>query len=766
MKRILFLVLSALLVLGCKTNSVQLKTKEGVLIVTPMTDNSVRVQMMGKPTHNVEELIFTEKVVSPAFEKTEDANSVTIKLTGLTVVFNKADETLAYYDKDGGLLFQEKPGTRVLKETTVGGTPVQEVSTDAAHTPVPQPDPIPGDATYIASQSFIMQPGDHQFGTGQFQDGYLDIMGLTRRLTQNNTQIVSPVIISSKGYGILWHNYGRTDLNPCEDKIVLKALPQEPAPAPAGPAGRFAMPAPKVFTGQFSVPEDGKYALHMEIGDHSGRGGRYIKVDGQQVYEDQNHWVPTVSAFAELKAGTHTVEAQGTSDDTMDFYWRKVDNTTTFCSPVSQNLDYTVFAGTPDEVIATYRTLTGPVPHMPDYAFGFVQCRERYDTQAELLENAHGFKDRNIPVSMIVQDWQWWGKTGWNSMVFDKDKYPDPQGMVDEVHDLGMKIMISVWSRIETGTVLGDSFKEKGYFIPGTEWVDFFNPEAADYYWESFRDSMMRYGFDAWWFDATEPDNDYILLNRRVAGNTIPGNVYRDVYPLVMNRAMYQKFQQYTPDNMPVVLTRSAFAGSQKYGVFVWSGDVGHDWVTLRRQLIGGLGYVSTGLPWWTYDAGGFSRPRDQYTSADYQERMLRWIQASVFLPMMRVHGSGSHTEPWNYSDETYRIYVNCINTRYKLLPYILENAKKVSDEGYTLMRPLVFDFYKDEEALKQDCEYMFGPDYLVCPITEPGVKTWRVYLPENAGGWEDFRDGTRYQGGQYYDVPVDLEFIPVFKKL
>ena len=762
MKKALFLLLSSLLVFGCKTNSVNIKTSDGVLIITPMTDNAVRVQMKGKPTHNVEELIFTEDVAAPAFKKKVTGKAIQIILPQLLVMYDKSDETLAFFDKDGNILFSEKPGSRVLKETTVGGTPVVETSTNGAS--LPQPDPIPGDPTYIASQSFIMQPNDHQFGTGQFQDGNLDVMGLTRRLTQNNTQIVSPMIISSKGYGILWHNYGRTDFNPAENSAIINALPQEPAPA--APAGRFSMPAPKVFKGEINITEENGYCVQLVVGDHPNRGGHYLAIDGKEVYQDQNHWVPTVSAFAWLEAGTHTVEARGTNDDTVELRWRKLDNTTTFTSPVAQDLDYTVFAGNADQVIAAYRTLTGPVPPMPDYAFGYVQCRERYDTQAELLENAHGFKDRNIPVSMIVQDWQWWGKTGWNSMVFDKDKYPDPKAMVDEVHDLGMKVMISVWSRIEQGSVLGDSFRDKGYFIPGTEWVDFYNPEAAEYYWESFRDSMMTQGFDAWWFDATEPDNDYILLNRRVAGNTIPGNVYRNVYPLVMNKFMYEKFQEETPDNMPLVLTRSAFTGSQKYGVFVWSGDVGHDWTTFRRQIIGGLGYVSTGLPWWTYDAGGFSRPRDQYTNADYQERMLRWIQTSVFLPMMRVHGSGSHTEPWNYSDETYRIFVNCINLRYKLMPYIIENARKVSEEGYTLMRPLVFDFASDEEALKQDIEYMFGPDYLVCPVTESGVTSWKVYLPKNEGGWEDFRDGTVYAGGQYVNVPVDMEFIPVFIRL
>ena len=351
-------------------------------------------------------------------------------------------------------------------------------------------------------------------------------------------------------------------------------------------------------------------------------------------------------------------------------------------------------------------------------------------------------------------------------MVFDQAKYPDPAGMVRELHDLGLKFMISVWSRVELGTALGDTLAAKGYFIPGTEWVDYFNPAAARFYWEHFRESMVDLGIDAWWFDATEPDNDYELLHRRVAGNTIPGEVYRNVYPLVVNRAMYEGFRQRDPDHMPMVLTRSAFAGSQRYGVITWSGDVGNDWLTFRRQITGGLGQVATGLPWWTYDAGGFNRPMDQYTDPAYQERMLRWIETAVFLPFMRVHGMSSRTEPWNYSPETERIYTDCIRLRYELMPYILDCAKKVSEEGYTMMRPLVFDFPDDERALQQDCEYMFGPEYLVCPVTRPGVTSWEVYLPENEAGWEDFRDGTRYAGGQTVECPVTLEMIPVFRRL
>ena len=215
----------------------------------------------------------------------------------------------------------------------------------------------------------------------------------------------------------------------------------------------------------------------------------------------------------------------------------------------------------------------------------------------------------------------------------------------------------------------------------------------------------------------------------------------------------------------PVILTRRAFPGAQRYGVVTWSGDVGNDFGTLRRQIAGGLGQMASGLPWWTFDAGGFFRPGDQYTSAEYQERLIRWVQTSTFLPFMRVHGYMSDTEPWHYFPETYEIVASYMDLRERLKPYILDCAARVSREGYTLLRPLVFDFPDDVEALRQNDEFMFGPALLVHPVTEVGVTTWRTYLPACEDGWRDFWTGEVYEGGQYVDVPVDLATIPVFVK-
>ena len=239
------------------------------------------------------------------------------------------------------------------------------------------------------------------------------------------------------------------------------------------------------------------------------------------------------------------------------------------------------------------------------------------------------------------------------------------------------------------------------------------------------------------------------------------GELVRNIYPLLVNKTVYEGLMK--AGRTPMILTRCGFAGIQRYGSALWSGDVGNDWETFRRQITAGLGMQAAGIPWWTYDAGGFFRPGDQYNNQDYINRMLRWIETSVYLPLMRVHGYMSNTEPWNYGKEAQQIIANCLNEREQMRPYIEKCAKQIAENGYTLMRPLVFDFADDEEALKQKYEYMFGPDYLVNPITEPNVKEWKTYLPKNKKGWTDKYTGKEYAGGQYITTNVDKTHIAVF---
>jgi alpha-D-xyloside xylohydrolase len=524
--------------------------------------------------------------------------------------------------------------------------------------------------------------------------------------------------------------------------------------------GRQEVRVRNTFAATIDVPEAGDYALLLDVGQKMARR-HHLAIDGTTVINMQNLWLPpTTSAIVHLEAGRHQLTAELANGDSPILYYEKVKDETVFSSPVATAVDYTVFFGTPDEIIATYRELTGVAPKMPDWALGYIHCRERFHSSDEILQTANRFKQEGLPISMIVQDWQYWGKYGWNSMQFDEANYPDPKALTDSLHKMDIRLMLSVWSKIDKNSEVGRQMVRDNYYIPGTDWIDFFNTDAAAAYWKNFRERLLPLGIDAWWQDATEPENDD-LAGRRVNNGKWSGEQVRNVYPLLVNKTVYEGLVE--AGKTPMILTRCGFPGIQRYGSALWSGDVGNDWETFRRQITAGLGVQAAGIPWWTYDAGGFFRPGNQYNDPAYIERMLRWIETSVYLPLMRVHGYMSNTEPWNYGPEAQAIIAKCLKEREQLRPYIEECAERVATEGYTLMRPLVFDFYDDPVALQQKYEYMFGPSLLVSPVTEPGVTEWQTYLPKSKGGWRDYRTGKYYDGGQTVTTTVDKGTIPVF---
>ena len=615
-----------------------------------------------------------------------------------------------------------------------------------------------------ATLTFNSPKDECLYGLGQFQDGYSNVRGLSRRLTQVNTQISIPMLMSSKGYGVLWNNYGLTEFNPCGQSVKLiksaGAGAREEVNVTSTEGGKKEVRERHIFGATIDIQEDGDYALLLDVGQKMARR-HHLLIDGQPVIEMQNLWLPpTASKLVHLTKGVHQLSAELTKDDQPVLYYNKVKDETTFRSPVAEAVDYTVFVGTPDEIIATYRELTGECPQMPEWALGYIHCRERFHSSEEILQTANRFRSEQLPVSVMVQDWQYWGKYGWNSMTFDEEFYPDPKALTDSLHKMDMKLMVSVWSKIDKNSEVGKEMVAGGHYIPDTDWIDFFNPDAAAAYWQNFKLRLLPLGIDAWWQDATEPENDD-LVGRQVNKGQWTGEQVRNVYPLLVNKTVYEGLV--AAGKEPMILTRCGFAGIQRYGSALWSGDVGNDWETFRRQITAGLGMQAAGIPWWTYDAGGFFRPQNQYTDSAYIERMLRWIETAVYLPLMRVHGYMSNTEPWNYGQEAQDIIAQCLKERYRLMPYIKRCAKEVSEKGSTLMRPLVFDFANDTEALKQKYEYMFGPALLISPVTEPGVTTWQTYLPQNPGGWTDYRTGRHYDGGQYVTTPVTKAHIPVF---
>jgi len=617
----------------------------------------------------------------------------------------------------------------------------------------------------MATLSFRSPQDEYLFGLGQFQDGYVNVRGLSRRLTQVNTQISIPMLLSSKGYGVLWNNYGLTDFNPADRWVHLVkregAGQREEVNVTSTEGGKREVRERHIFEGTIDIAEAGSYSLLLDVGQKMARRHN-LCIDGQPVIEMQNLWLPpTASAIVQLTAGRHTVTAELTKDDQPTLYYNKVKDETTFRSPVANAVDYTVFVGTPDEIIATYRQLTGTAPLMPQWALGYIHCRERFHSSAEILETANRFRHEQLPVDVVVQDWQYWGKYGWNAMRFDEQFYPDPKALTDSLHRLNLHLMVSVWSKIDKSSEVGRQMERDGHYIPGTDWIDFFDPAAASAYWQNFSSRLLPLGIDAWWQDATEPENDD-LAGRRVGRGKWSGEQVRNVYPLLVNKTVYNGLRKDAPERRPMILTRCGFAGIQRYGSALWSGDVGNDWETFRRQIAAGLGLQAAGIPWWTYDAGGFFRPASQYTDPDYIERMLRWIQTSVYLPLMRVHGYTSNTEPWQYGPDAQAAIAECLHQRYRLLPYIYTQAAAVSFEGSTLMRPLVFDFSDDNEALAQSHEYMFGRSLLISPVTESAATSWPTYLPRHAAGWYDFHTGRHYDGGQ--TVTTDAaRHIPVF---
>jgi alpha-D-xyloside xylohydrolase len=722
-------------------DAISLEIAGGRLVVRPLLDNAFRVRFARGDAPEAPSLILTERVATPAFSVQESAKAVTLELAKVRASVDRATGAITFTDADGRVLLRELPGTRRIEASTVQGEP-----------------------TWAVAQSFDSPADERLFGTGQFQDGFLNIRDLPRRLTQVNTQIAVPFVVSSRGFGLLWHNYGLTEFNPADERIALAANDASGAATAIDvtttEGTRREVRHERVFTGSFTAAAAGRHAFFLDVGQKMARRWR-VEIDGRVVVDFANLWLPpTTSWFTDLPAGEHTVRVAGVKDDQPVLTFRPARAITEFRSPVADALDYVVIAGHSDEITSAYRRLTGPVPMMPRWALGYIHCRERFKSQAELLENAAAFRACHLPMDVIVQDWQYWGRHGWNAMRFDEADYPDPAAMIRTLHAQHTRLMLSVWSKIDPSSEVGREFVARDYFIPGTQWVDFFNPAAAALYWENFRTRLLPLGIDAWWLDATEPENDDLAGRRTHAG---AGERMRNIYPLLVSRTVYEGLRHDAPDRRAFILTRSAFPGQQRYATATWSGDIGNSWETLRRQVAAGLDYVVTGLPWWTTDTGGFFRPgTGQYADTDYHERFLRWLQYSTFTPLQRVHGYQTNTEPWRYGGRVESESRRWLTLRYRLLPYLYSEAARVSLDGSTLMRPLVLDFPDDASALDQSYEFMFGPALLVAPVLAAGVEQWPVYLPKTPGGWFDFWSGETSPGGRTVSVAAPLERIPL----
>jgi alpha-D-xyloside xylohydrolase len=321
---------------------------------------------------------------------------------------------------------------------------------------------------------------------------------------------------------------------------------------------------------------------------------------------------------------------------------------------------------------------------------------------------------------------------------------------------------ISIWSNPDKNSTIGKEFVAKNRFIPNTKWLDYFNPETRKEYWNTLKINLFDNGVDSWWMDAVEPENDALKGEKTYIG---AGDFYRLTYPLFVSQAVYEGQRATTSDKRVCILTRSAFLGQQRYGIINWSGDIGGNWDSYKRQIVAGLNFAITGFPYWTTDIGGFFRPgKTQYTDEKYQELLIRWYQWGTFNPIFRIHGYMTETEPWKYGQTVEDNMRKMLDLRYLMLPYIYSDAWQVTKNGSTMMRPMVMDFNGDADAVKQSYQYMFGKTFLVAPVTEPGVKEWSVYLPKTAT-WYDFWTGEKLSGGKNVVKETPLDIMPLYIK-
>ena len=476
-----------------------------------------------------------------------------------------------------------------------------------------------------------------------------------------------------------------------------------------------------------------------------------------------------------------------------DFYGAEDNNTKfRYTSESGKEVNYMFFYGPDfDRIINLYRTATGNAPMFGKWAFGLFQSQDRYKSQAEIISVKNSYRDDNIPVDVIVQDWYWWSPLPIGSHVMNHDRYPDPKAMIDELHKAHVHAMISIWPVFGAHTADFDALKKNG-FLTSITWDNFVthtydtyydahNPAARTMYWQQARDSVIkRYGWDAWWVDQCEPDNGSLLDERRKAVFSVgPGIDFFNTYSLEHSKGIYQGWRKDIPGKRAFFLIRQSFAGEQHNAAVLWSSDVATSFRALKSQVPQGINSCISGIPYWTSDIGGYISHTDPEGIPDWsqparQELFTRWFQFGTFCPIMRIHGKGERALfSSNWSDSTKAVLLKYDKLRYRLLPYIYSLAGRTTQENYTMMRSLLFDFRGDKNACNVPDQYMFGPALMVNPVTDQmytgtvaaaGKKTRSVYLPVSTS-WYDFFTGKQYTGGQTIDAAAPIDVIPVFVK-
>ena len=679
-----------------------LETTEGRMRLTPVTDSIVRIRYTMKPEFSAQESYMIvgmpERPVPYSIEEDDDA--LTFRTSAISIRIDKRTCAFAYYDSNGRLLTREpsRGGKTLVPVDVVVSTFDEDArieagqGADGLRVRADNIKKVVDRQAYKTKLEFEWAEDEALYGLGSHEEGMLDLRGQHQYLYQQNMKAVVPVLVSTRGYGVLIDSYS-----------------------------------------------------YMTF--HDDAFGSYLTTD---------------------------------ADDELDYYM--------------------IYGPELDDIVRGVRNLTGKAPMLPEWAFGYVQSKERYESQEELVETVREYRARNLPLDCIVLDWKSWTGELWGQKTLDPERFPDPKRMMDELHGMNARLMVSIWPIMNPSSDNHREMAEQGGLLGNRATYDAFSEPARNLYWKQAYDGLFSHGIDAWWCDCTEPfEADWKGAAKpepeeRMRINTEEAKLYLDpefinAYSLLHSRGIYEGQRRATDAKRVVNLTRSAYAGQHRYGTITWSGDISANWETMRKQIADGLNFCATGSPYWTLDIGGFfvrNKPELWFWNGDYddgvrdlgyRELYVRWFQYGAFLPMFRSHGTDTPREVWRFGEPGepfYETLASFLRLRYKLLPYIYSLAARVYLDDYTMMRALPFDFRQDPRAHDVRDQYMFGPAFLVCPVTEPmyyeagsepieGAKKSRsVYLPAGAS-WHDFWDGEVREGGQTIESDAPLERIPVY---
>jgi alpha-D-xyloside xylohydrolase len=778
-------------------------------IVVPLKDTFLKVQVYGDNVVRIacakdraffaRQSVMTEpkRAVKTDWSLKNENGEAILSTAKLQVHVNLATSAVSFFDAKGQPILAEKTDGRTI-------TPAE----------------VQGEKTFHVRQQWEPNADESLYGLGQRQIGIIDIKGWDLDLWQHNTHVVVPFLVSSRGYGVLWDNLSFTrfgdlrEFEPIPTNCLIDASNQ-----PGGlTACTFSAAQPDQledlhatndisfvsknrthvwhrWEGEIIPPTTGDYQLKTY-----SNGRIKMWLDGKVVIE---HWrqgwlTENDQIKIRLEAGQHyaiKLEYGGDEANTMQLTWKTPDpdQNTSLWSEVADGEDYYfVYGPALDQVVAGFRQLTGQASLMPEWAFGLWQSRQRYETAQQSLDVVKEYRRRAIPFDNIVQDWQYWQRNAWGSHAFDTNRFPDPVSWLKALHALHTHVMISVWGKFYTGTANFDAMQKAGFLYQQNlkegiqDWIDFpytfydaFNPAARKLFWSQMNIGLFSKGIDAWWMDATEPDltpSPPTLEGQRTHVNPTAmgtGSRVMNGYALMNSRGVYEGQRSVAPNQRVFILTRSGFAGTQRYATATWSGDVSSTWTALAKQIPAGLGFCLSGVPYWTTDSGGYTMEArfsaDNPKSEDFQEWCelnARWFQFATFCPLTRLHGELKPREPWTFGDDSHPAYQTIVkfdNLRYRMLPYIYSLAGGVTQDAGTMMRPLVMDFQNDMKARDITDEYMFGPAFLVSPVTTYQARSRSVYLPPTSGNWYDFWTGAYTESGQTIDAPAPYDALPLF---